>query len=47
LPDACRPVLSAARSVYLNGDGADEPPSCEPVAPFVRYARIIEAMLST
>ncbi len=25
LPDARRPVLSAARSVFLHGDGADEP----------------------
>jgi len=35
LPDARRPVLSAARSVFLHGDGADELPSPEPVAAFV------------
>ncbi|MET3821249.1 hypothetical protein ACVK00_000163 [Burkholderia sp. PvR073] len=48
MPDAYRPVLSAACTVYLHGDGADAPPSCEPVAASVRYARrIVEAMLST
>ena len=50
LPDAYRPVLSAARTVNLHGDGdgADALPSREPVAAFVRHARrIVEAMLST
>ncbi|WP_322022692.1 aminoglycoside adenylyltransferase family protein [Burkholderia sp. BCC1977] len=49
LPDAYRPVLSAARAVYLrgDGDGDDALLSGEPVAAFVRYARrIVEAMLS-
>nr|WP_244105472.1 hypothetical protein [Burkholderia ambifaria] len=38
MPDACRPVLSVARTVYLHGDGADELPSPGPVAVFVRGA---------
>nr|WP_057923920.1 aminoglycoside adenylyltransferase family protein [Burkholderia ambifaria] len=47
LPDAYQPVLSAARTVYLRGDGDDALLSGEPVAAFVRYARrIVEAMLS-
>lgn len=49
LPDVYRPVLSAARTVNLHGDGdgADALPSCEPVAAFVRYARpIVKTMLS-
>ncbi|KUZ11729.1 aminoglycoside resistance protein [Burkholderia diffusa] len=49
LPDAYRPVLSTARTVYLRGDddGADTLLSGRPVAAFVRYVRrIVEAMLS-
>lgn len=46
LPDAYRPVLSAARTVYLRGEGDDALLSGEPVAAFVRDARrIVEAML--
>ncbi len=47
VPDAHRPVVAAARAVYLRGDGDDALLSGEPVAAFVRYARrIVEAMLS-
>lgn len=49
LPDTYRPVLSAARTVYLRGggEGADTLLSGEPVAAFVRSVRrIVEAMLS-
>ncbi|WP_175915670.1 MULTISPECIES: aminoglycoside adenylyltransferase family protein [unclassified Burkholderia] len=49
LPDTYRPVLSAARTVYVrgDGDGADALLSGQPVAAFVRYVRrIVEAMLS-
>ncbi|KVG56768.1 aminoglycoside resistance protein [Burkholderia territorii] len=48
LPDTYRPVLSAARAVYLHGDGdgAGTLLSGRPVAAFVRdVRRIVEAML--
>ena len=48
LPQACRPVVAAARAAYLGGEEDVAILSGEPLAAFIGYARrTVESMLST